>query len=263
MEQTAEECYNKALEYKNQKNWNDYCRQLTISAGMNYQSAINTWDSELDISTTIGQDFNISQIIFYKETAKKGNIYSIHYLAIMYRYGHGVIKNTIQSIQLYNEAMNGGNLRSIHCLAYIYECGLLELPIDLNKASNLYELSFVKGYRGTKIDKILYLYNKLNIKVNYENLVKQCISYNNISRIVGIFEKIILFPKSNLSPELLKILFTIDPKEYKMSELLEYIRHIHRSQIDLIELHFQYAPTSEGYAKAKEDYIIRMLDFSL
>jgi hypothetical protein len=90
-------------------------------------------------------------------------------------------------------------------------------------------------------------------KKQYNEAIKICLHINNYNQIVKIYEKIFKEPNKYLNDELIQIFLTLD--HHILCPRLQFIQTLLNTKIDLMELHFKYSPTTEGFLKAKNNFI--------
>ena len=71
----------------------------------------------------------------------------------------------------------------------------------------------------------------------------------------------ILSGSTIIPPETIKILIDLDMNKFKVEHVgLSLIQKIYRKKIDMIELHFDYAPNGKGMNEAKEDFLQHLIE---
>lgn len=99
------------------------------------------------------------------------------------------------------------------------------------------------------IDNILYLYKYINILGE--------------TRIVQLIDKYFQKASSmeNITGDLINVLCDIDlTKANKAPVYIQLLQKSYKSKLDLLEIHFKYAPTSEGYNEAKKNFMQLLKD---
>ena len=142
-ELSREELYEKAQEFKEKEDWNNYFIYMTMSANLEYRPAIyDLLRSEFD-----KQDYT-KTLEFYEKTKEYG--YSKAMLAYIYVNGYGgKIKKDIQlSAKYLKEAVEMGNSMAMVSLAYRHRFNTMGVEKDENKTIELYNKAIEKENPG-------------------------------------------------------------------------------------------------------------------
>ena len=139
---SREELYEKAQEFKEKEDWNNYFIYMTMSANLEYRPAIyDLVRSEFD-----KQDYT-KTLEFYEKTKEYG--YSKAMLAYIYVNGYGgKIKDVELSAKYCKGAVEMGNSMAMVSLAYRHRFGTMGVEKDENKAIELYNKAIEKENPG-------------------------------------------------------------------------------------------------------------------
>ena len=138
---TPKELYEKALEFQQLKDYDNYCMYMTMSANYGYKLAEDYMLNDYD-NNGMSQKQNYSNTKpFYEATQQYSH--SANCLGYIYQNGKGVTKNYNKAKELYEQAIEKGSIMAINNLGTIYQEGYD--TIDYNKAKELLEIAAEKG----------------------------------------------------------------------------------------------------------------------
>ena len=263
---SAEELYQKALEFKKVKDYDNYAMHITMSANHNYKLAqdILAHPNDNDFSKqnhSITKHFykatkDYSQSTYYlgfiyecgygvKQSNKKArklyemavekdNGDAMNNLGIMYDVGIGIDKDYDKAIELYNKAIAKGNNCAIFNLAIVYET--VESIRDYNKARELYEMGVIKDDVDC-LNNLIILYKNTNFKTNKQNVIDYFLKINKLDRLKEIY---------NYDDYVIQLI-TDNNKLTKNTTSL-------KRKIDELETHIMASPDGELYFEAKNNW---------
>ena len=128
---SREGLYDKAQEFKEKEDWNNYFIYMTMSANLEYKPAIY----DLIRSEFKKQDCT-KTLEFYEKTKEYG--YSKAILGFIYGIGIGVEKNIELAINYYKQAIEMGNSMAMVSLAYRHRFSNMGVEKDEEKVIDLY-----------------------------------------------------------------------------------------------------------------------------
>lgn len=163
---SRKELYDRALIYKENKNYDGYCIYIIMSANLNYKLAQSELsDAYNNQSIHLKQNHSVT-LKFYEATQQYG--YSLHYLGHMYHYGLGVKKDFKKAKELYEKAIDKGNHHAICDMGLMYEKGY-GVKQDYIKAKELYEIAGALN-NSSALSNLGILYElNLILSPNYQN----------------------------------------------------------------------------------------------
>ena len=220
LELPAEELYEKAMEFKNNKDYDNYCIYMIMSANYNYKLAVddimedynnhelykkqNFTNTKLFYKATENYSYscNCLGIMYdygfgvkqnyekakklYKKSIKKGNPDALYNLAIMYQWGAGVKKDLSYAVSLYKMAIAREHVVAINNLGHMYHYGE-GVTRDQKKAKELYEKAIEKG-SSAAIYNLVNLYKHTDLKKNKEKAIKYFTKINKPEKLKDIYD---------------------------------------------------------------------------
>lgn len=167
---SAQELHKKALEYKNRKDYDNYCIYMIMSANYNYKLAEDDlYDDYINKGSHYKQNYNVT-LKFYEKTQEYS--YSANYLGYMYNGGFGVYKNIVTALLFYKKAIGKNNKLAIVNLAHIYYLGDDLLSSNYEKAIGLLELPIIKDFSVSYILLARMYGNENYNNKNYTDAIK-------------------------------------------------------------------------------------------
>lgn len=267
---SAEEFYNRAIEFKLKNDYDNYAIYMIMAANYGNDKAIDFFKGRKIIKQNI-----IFTLKFYIDSAYDvsldKNSYSIWFLGYIYCSGLGVERNYDKAIELYKKAIDKGCNRSLVGLGFcyeqigkyddavkIYELGITKkiygcynnlailykrghgVTIDLDKAEYLYHIAIERNHKQAFINLILlyktpYFANKIGHVIQYLNKI------NRLDKITDIYT-------------LDEFLISVIKKYYA----LEAENAILKTKINDLETHIAASPDGTLYLEAKKQWDARI-----
>lgn len=197
---------------------------------------------------TIEKDYD-EAIKYYKLAIDHGNVNAMHSLAYYYK----TIENDYESaIKYYKLAIDHGDVRSMYTIAHYYEI----IEKDIAEAIKYYKLAVDNGHKYS-FTKLVNHYE--NVEKDSEKLFKLLIKHKTLTTKEKISEAIMKMSQCDVSQDTLEIFADTDIDE--IPGLSSFVRGYHKllnESVDLINLHFEYAPKGKGAKEAKQDFINRI-----
>lgn len=159
---SAKELYDRALIYKNDKDYNNYSIYMTMSANYGYELAKEDLHDDYDnYELYHNQDYSITKK-FYEFTQDYG--YSLMYLGYIYEF-EDEDRDYDKAKNFYELAIKKGNVPSINNLAVMYRDGRVTTP-DFQKAKELFKIAIIKGYMESINNLGTMYYKGKDVKLN-------------------------------------------------------------------------------------------------
>jgi len=181
---SSEELYTKALQYKQDEDYDNFAIYLTMAANYGHEMAQDMLFKDADMkkqnySKTLEFYIKTSYVdndIIYGEKVDNfcdKNGYSIAYLGYMYDNGYGVVKNIQKANELHEKAIMKNIAYSMNALGYAYDRGT-EVPKDYIKAVNLFEMAVKKGYSYAMSNLALMYQYGTGVDTDYNKAIELC-----------------------------------------------------------------------------------------
>jgi TPR repeat protein len=225
----SNELYEKAMAFKENKDYSNYAVYLTMAANKDYGIAIEECMEDYHNDTVhLKQNFTHTHP-FYEATKDYG--YSLNYLGYIYNGGHSVIKSKDKANEyyelaikkgnhvamynlgidtsdkkrqkeLYALAVEKGNCRAMTNLGKIYfkGCAAANIDKDIDKAKTLYE-GAMKYDRDTALKNLIELYSSTDLKNDTEYVFNY---FNGIGKLEEL-GKIYKYDSKNTKEQNLKL----------------------------------------------------------
>lgn len=187
--------YQKALEYCNKQDYDNYAVYMVMSANLKYDPAIyhlhRDYTNEMFF---LKQDHSITKT-FYEQTFEYS--YSANYLGYMYYNGEGVPQNYAKAKELYEMAIEKGNEDAMTNLGVIYYHGN-GVSQDYIRAKELFEMAYENG-NGIALTYLVILYKTKHdfdersivdyfIKIGHGKKLKEIYNYSDF--VIKIFQEL-------------------------------------------------------------------------
>ena len=213
----AKELYDNALTFLKNGDINNYCIYMTMSANLDYVPAKEHLHFDYHNDRIHLQQDHMKTRPFYEQTKNFG--YSANYLGYMYANGNLALnkdtdkevelyglaiekgniiamyniglhfnrcKNDEESIKYFQMAADNGNCRAANALGKIYFEGKI-VSQDYNKALTLWEKA-MKDDQKTALNNLILLYEKINLKDDFEYVINYFTNIKHIEAIQNIYK---------------------------------------------------------------------------
>lgn len=174
--------YEKALEFRQLQDYDNYCMHIIMAANHDYKLAIDAYCNNGNFNFFQKQNY-LNTKKFYKMTQNYG--FSAYYLAHMYEYGCGVSKHYGKAKKLYEMAIIKDNTFAMNSLAWLY-CYSSGVTQNLVKARELYELAIENGCPDA-LENLTNMYEEDNIKNDTEYAINYFSKINKLEQLKKIY----------------------------------------------------------------------------
>jgi len=121
------------------KNRDEGERLLKLSSNLGHSTA------QYNYAILYFSEYQSEAIRLLRISAEEGNLFSMDYLAYLYKVGNGVERDTNESLRLYKQSADQGSIMSQYNLALMYRNGE-GVKQDLPESNRLLKLSADNGY---------------------------------------------------------------------------------------------------------------------
>jgi len=221
-----EELYNKALIYKGQQDYDNYCMYMIMSANLDYHLAKIDLENDYENERLFERQNHKNTWKFYEATQQYS--YSANYLGYMYEIEDDRWQRD-KAIELYELAKD--NIHAINNLARLCE------DTQPLKAKELYEKSIRIKVNKNAVNKLVSIYRDSDLKNDKDKVIKYFINIgceNELEEIYQYSAEYITLIKTNM------ILLEQNEKLLKETEELK--------------AHIMNMPDGSLYFKAKESF---------
>ena len=140
----------------------------------------------------------------------------------------------------------------VYCLKYkSFRKSMMKI-FDQPNNQVLYKYAHL-GHQVGSLRSSIILCKLLEKDKQYNEAIKICLHINYHNRIVTIYEKVFKEPHKYLNDEILQTFIALN--SHILCPRLQFIQTLLKTKIDLMELHFKYSPTTEGFLMAKNNFI--------
>ena len=168
--ETPEQCYDKAEEYYDAKNYTEAVKWYRKAADQGYA------DAQCNLGYMYNQGLGVTKssaeaVKWYRKAAEQGSITAQCNMGYMYEQGLGVSQNYSEAMKWYRKSADQGYARGEYNVGYLYETGK-GVSKDYSEAAYWYRKAADHGYAAAQCDLGLLYESGDGVPQNYFEAVK-------------------------------------------------------------------------------------------